>query len=145
MLDEAGQYGKAAEIRVANRDRERGQYPIASIQWVWHGFLKLAVGYGYGTVPFRLPLGLLILAVCGTFAAAIDTAGWTTRREGLRKVHWASCFCYSLDTAVPVLRLRETPYEEPWSGCVKYYVYLHRILGYVIAPCLVAMLTRLLG
>ena len=46
VLDEAGQYGKAADIRVANRDRERGQYPIASIEWVWLGFLKFVVGYG---------------------------------------------------------------------------------------------------
>ena len=145
VLDEAGQYGKAAEIRVANRDHERGQYPVASIEWVWLGFLKLVVGYGYGTGPFRLLVGLLILAVCGTFAAAIGTAGWTTRREGWRKVRWGSCFWYSFDTAVPVLRLREAPYEELWSGCVKYYFYLHRILGYVIALCLVAVLTRLVG
>ena len=141
VLDQAGQYGKAADIRVANRDRERGQYPIASIEWVWLGFLKFVVGYGYGTGPFRLLLGLLILAVSGTFAAA----GWTMYREGWRKVRWGACFWYSLDTAVPVLRLREAPYEEPWSGCVKYYFYVHRIAGYVIALCLVALLTRLLG
>ena len=66
-------------------------------------------------------------------------------REGWRKVCWGACFWYSLDTAVPVLRLREAPYEEPWSGCVKYYFYVHRIAGYVIALCLVALLTRLLG
>ena len=145
VLDEAGQYGKAADIRVANRDRERGQYPIASFEWVWLGFLKLVVGYGYGNGPFRLLFGLLLLAVCGTFAAAIHTAGWTTRREGWRKVRWGTCFWYSLDTAVPVLRLRDGPYEEPWSGCIKYYFYVHRILGWVIALCVVAVLTRLLG
>ena len=141
VLDEAGQHGKADKIRVANRDRERGQYPIASIQWIWLGFLKLVVGYGYGTGPFRLLVGLLILAVCGTFAAA----GWTMRREGWKEVRWGTCFWYSLDTAVPVLRLREAPYDEPWSGCVKYYFYVHRISGYVIALCLIAVLTRLLG
>ena len=81
VLDEAGQHGKADKIRVANRERERGQYPIASIQWVWLGFLKLVVGYGYGTGPFRLLLGLLILAGCGTFAAA----GWTMRPRGMEE------------------------------------------------------------
>ena len=141
VLDEAGQHAKADTIRVANRDRDRGQYPTASIEWVWLGFLKLVVGYGYGTGPFRLLLGLLILAASGTFAAA----GWTMYREGWRKVRWGACFWYSLDTAVPVLRLREAPYEEPWGGCVKYYFYVHRIAGYVIALCLVAVLTRLLG
>ena len=141
VLDEAGQHLKADKIRVANRDRERAQYPIASIQWVWFGFLKLAVGYGYGTGPFRLLLALLILAVSGTFAAA----SWTMRREGWRNVRWGTCFWYSLDTAVPVLRLQEAPYEEPWSGFVKYYFYIHRIFGYAIALTLIAVLTRLLG
>lgn len=141
VLDEAGQHGKADKIRVANRERERRQHQIASIRWVWLGFLKLVVGYGYGTGPFRLLLGSLILVVCGTLAAA----GWTIHRDGWRKVHWGTCFWYSLDTAVPVLRLREAPYDEPWGGFVKYYFYVHRISGYVIALCLVAVLTRLLG
>lgn len=141
VLDEAGQHLKADKIRVANRDRERSQYPIASIQWIWLGFLKLAVGYGYGGGPFRLLLGLLVLAVSGTFAAA----WWTMRREGLKEVRWGTCFWYSLDTAVPVLRLQEAPYEEPWTGFVKYYFYVHRILGYVIALTLIAVLTRYLG
>ena len=141
VLDAVGQHRKADRIRVANRDRERSQYPIASIQWIWLGIQKLVVGYGYGIGPFRLLVGLVVIAVLGTFAAARGTK----LLERRRKVSWGNCFWYSLDTAVPVLRLREEPYDEPWNGWIKVYFYVHRIAGYVIALWLVAVLTRLVG
>lgn len=141
VLEAVGQQRKAERIRVANRDRERSQYPIVTFRWVWLGVQKWAVGYGYGLRPFRLLIGLGVLTICGMVAAARGTK----RYKNQARVSWGSCFWYSLDTAVPLLRLQEEPYDEPWKGCIKYYFYIHRIIGYIIALWVVAVFTHLVG
>ena len=141
VLEASGQHSKADQVRVANRDRERDQYPIGTFQWWWLGAQKLAIGYGYGLGPFRLLAGLGLLTVLGTIAAA---RGMRLHNED-ENVKLGKCFWYSLDTVVPFLRLQEEPYVEPWKGGIQYYFYVHRIVGYVIALWVVAVFTRLVG
>ena len=52
-------------------------------------------------------------------------------------------FFYSLDLLLPVVRLREQHYDIDLQGRVRYYFYVHQIMGYVLASFLIAGLSGL--
>ncbi len=47
-------------------------------------------------------------------------------------------FWYSFDMLVPVIRLREQHYDVELGSRVKYYFFLHKILGCVLVSAVIA-------
>ena len=141
VLERAGQHRKAAKVRTAKRDRERSETSSATLLWWWLSFQKYAFGYGYGLGPLRLLLGLAILTAYGTATAAIGKR----RLENPGRHSRADCFWYSLSVAVPGLQLKTSLQEVRWCGWVKHSFYTQRVVGYLIAVCVLAVLTKLVG
>ena len=141
VLDDAGQYRKASKIRTANRDRERRELSPTTFAWWWLSFQKHFFGYGYGLGPLKL-LGVLSILV--TVGCGFALRG-RKQLDDPASIGWADCFWYSLGAAVPGLQLKASLNNEKWSRGIEHYFYAHRVVGYVIAVCVLAVLTRLIG
>ena len=141
VLERAGQHRKAARVRAARRDRERTESSPTALVWWWLSFQKYAFGYGYGFGPLQLLVGLAAFTGIGTAIAASRKR----RLEQPGKGSFADCFWYSLSAAVPGLQLHTTLRDAQWHGWVKHYFYTQRVVGYVIAVCVLAVLTKLVG
>ena len=50
---------------------------------------------------------------------------------------------YSVDMLLPVVRLRERHYEVDLVGLVRYYFFVHKIVGYVLTFFVIAGLSGL--
>jgi len=50
---------------------------------------------------------------------------------------------YSFDLLLPIIRLREQHYCIDLAGWARYYFYIHKIMGWVLASFLVAGLSGL--
>ena len=47
---------------------------------------------------------------------------------------------YSLDTLLPIIKLRDLHFSEGYelTGFARYYFYIHKLVGYVLASLLIA-------
>jgi hypothetical protein len=45
---------------------------------------------------------------------------------------------YSFDLLLPIIRLRDAHYEMDLKGFARYYFYIHKIMGYLLASFLIA-------
>jgi hypothetical protein len=95
--------------------------------------LKIFIGYGYrmyyaiGWVLGFIALGALVLRLS---------------KEGPRnKMPYG--FAYSFDMLLPLIKLREQHYSMELRGWPRYYFYVHKIMGYVLASFLIAGLSGL--
>lgn len=50
---------------------------------------------------------------------------------------------FSLDHLLPIVKLREYHYEVKLKGKARYYFYVHKMVGYVLASFLIAGLSGL--
>ena len=62
-------------------------------------------------------------------------------RNGLGS--WSDKIVFSMDTLLPIIRLREKNYHIDLRGGLAYYFYFHKIIGYVLASFLIAGLSGL--
>jgi hypothetical protein len=134
VVQSQGDDDLAREIRFAGRDRERQE----SSGWhqVWLSMLYASIGYG-----FRLERALywvLAFVFVGTMTLRNSEQSW---RNGLGS--WSDKIVFSIDTLLPIIRLREKNYRVDLHGGVAYYFYFHKIMGYVLASFLIAGLSGL--
>ena len=139
VLRTAGYEGMAVDILVANRDREREETNWWPLKWLWLWALKLVIGYGYGLRCFYALGWATLFVVAGT---AFMRQAKGTGIEGTPG--WSYCFFYSLDKLLPLIRLREQHYTgvDIING-VKYYFYVHQIVGYGLISFVLAGLSGL--
>ena len=133
-LKNHGKSEMATAIRYAGRERERKE---SSGRWryIWLTTFKYSVGYGYR--PWRALGWAAALVVLG--AAVLHISG-----EGSRN-HMPYGLAYSFDMLLPIVKLREWHYKVDLIGWARYYFYVHKIMGYLLASFLIAGLSGLAG
>jgi hypothetical protein len=137
VLQAQGEIENATAVRFAERERDRDeQRQRGSWSWLifgWLTLLRYLIGYGYrvyysiGWVVGLIGLGVLVL--------------WRTgegRRNGM-----PYGVSYSFDMLLPIIQLRQKHYEIDIKGWARYYFYVHKIMGWVLASFLVAGLSGL--
>jgi hypothetical protein len=97
------------------------------------GHARLVIGYGYHLeralfwVAGFLIAGIAVLRISG---------------EG-RRHNMPFGIAYSFDMLLPIIRLREKHYEIDLKSWARYYFYVHKVMGYVLASFLIAGLSGL--
>jgi hypothetical protein len=121
-----GRPGDADEVLYAGKERERAQAGL--LRRAWLTTIDLLIGYGYYIewalfwIAGFLVIGVVVLRVSG---------------EG-RRNSMPFGIVYSFDMLLPIIRLRERHYQIDLRGWPRYYFYLHKIMGYVLASFLIA-------
>jgi hypothetical protein len=132
-LVNAGHREKANEILYAGRERERSKTKLPGRKKFWLTLQKIFIGYGYRLqyslywVLGFVILGVLVLRLFRQ-APAIGL---------LDEVF------YSIDTLLPIIDLDERYSKILLDGWARYYFYIHKMIGYVLAFFIIAGLTGL--
>jgi hypothetical protein len=133
VLRQSGQPEKADDVLYAGRERERAGV-ATGLDFVWKTVLHAFIGHGYRV--HRALYWILGFVVLGAVVLRISGEGQRNRMPiGLS---------YSLDTLIPIVRLREYHYSHvDLAGWARYYFYVHQLMGYVLASFLIAGLSGL--
>ena len=130
----AGQIEKADDILYAGREHERER--ATGSKWWGLTLLNATIGYGYGTRYFFALFWMVAFVMLG--AVVLRTSG----QGRANKIPWG--LSYSLDHLLPIIELRKYHYDQiQLAGWARYYFYLHKLMGYVLASFLIAGLAGL--
>ena len=147
VLRKAGLSSEADDVLFAGR--MAGMQNSSGGYWVGSQLLRITIGFGIGYRIFRVVLHFVGLVVVGTIVlftclmrARLSprtchhrATGGETPRGKTRLVgsDFLRSFWYSLDYALPVIKLDETHFGPGNIGdSVKQYFYIHQILGYLL-------------
>jgi len=129
VLRGSGYLEKANDVLYAGKERERAA--ARGIHRVVLEGLKYTIGYGLGAERYARTLiwvgGFVLLGV-----AILRVTG-----EGQRNA-MPYGVVYSFDMLIPVIKLRDAHYHIELFGPARYYFYLHKLAGYLLASFLVA-------
>lgn len=128
VFREAGFPAKSNAILFAGRERDR----IGSSGLTRLGLesLKWTIGYGLGRGYFRALWWVAGLVILGIFVLRISGEGKRNRMPyGLS---------FSLDHLLPVIHLRKYHFDITLIGWARYYFYVHKLMGYILASFLIA-------
>jgi hypothetical protein len=125
VLRDAGRPDAADDILYAGKRRE--QREAAWPQRVWLTALDWSVGYGYHVE--RALFWVMAFILAGVVVLRVSGEG---RRHSM-----PFGLAYSFDLLLPIIRLREMHYAIELAGWPRYYFYVHKIMGYVLASFLV--------
>lgn len=121
----------ASYIRYASKERERSE--SSGIRYVNMTILKLVIGYGYHIE--RSIIWILGLIALGAVVLLVSGEGSRNRMPyGIS---------YSFDMLLPVIKLRDAHYQVDVRGWPRYYFYVHKIAGFVLASFLIAGISGL--
>jgi hypothetical protein len=112
------------------KNRERSE---ALPERIWLLVEWAVIGYGH-----RISRSLWWVAAFVFAGAAV--LRWSGEGERLGMPFG---FAYSLDLFMPIIRLRDAHYHMDLRGWARYYFYLHKTMGYVLASFLIAGLSGL--
>jgi cytoskeletal protein CcmA (bactofilin family) len=126
-----GNGAQATAIRYSSRERERSEAKDGA--WVWLTILKWVIGYGY--YPYLAVYWAIALVIMGALVLRVSGEG---PRNGM-----PYGIAYSIDTLLPIIRLREKHSQIDLQSWPRYYFYGHRIMGYVLGFFLIAGITGL--
>jgi hypothetical protein len=126
VLRNQGRLEAADEILFAKRERERANATFSN--YIFLTATKWLVGYGYH--PWWALFWVAALLIGGIAILRISGEG---PRNGL-----PYGIIYSFDMLLPIIKLREKHYEIDLMGWPRYYFYVHKIAGYVLASFLIA-------
>ena len=133
VLQTQGEIGSATAVRYFARDREHERREATDPVRLWLRLLDLVVGYGYYPQnTFRWAAGFVVL---GALVLRIFGEG---PKNGM-----PFGFAYSFDMLLPLVRLREKHYSIDLAGPARYYFYIHKIMGWVLASFFIAGLSGL--
>ena len=136
VLLKAGHRERADEILYAGRERERK----STHGWarVWMGLLNGTIGYGYKTwrslewAVLAVFVGMDVLILHGILCPHQIVV------KGIPEE-----FAYSLDMLLPGVQLSKQHFDIVLDGWIKYYFYVHRLIGVVLGSFLIAGLSGL--
>nr|NIS63529.1 hypothetical protein [Pseudomonadota bacterium] len=132
VLRKEGHVGKADDVLYAGKNRELSEAE-GLLGWLGLVLLKVFIGYGY-----RVYYAIF------WFLGFIGLGAFVLRLSGQGPAHGMPYgIAYSLDMVLPIIRLRERHYDFDLAGWIRYYFYLHKLMGYVLASFLVAGLSGL--
>ena len=130
ILRQSGDNETAKAILFAGKQRE----------WdVAHGWSKFWLSLqfmftGFGVHPQVAGLWVLALIAFGTWAFSRDPS------PELAKLTWPQRLIYSFDMLLPAVHLRHHHYEIELQGWPRYYLYVHKLMGYILLTFLAAAL-----
>ena len=133
MLRAAGFPAKAKEVLYAGYLREWRE--LTGVAWFWQG-MRWAI-IGFGLYPQRSALWILFLVPLGTVIFAFEP------QVRLRSMRAIDRLIYSLDALLPFVTLRSEHNAFDLQAWPKYYLYFHKIMGYVLIGFLLSALTSL--
>jgi hypothetical protein len=131
VLGRLGYKDKATDVLYEEKNHERVLTPYPERMWMTLQWLL--IGYGYRT---SRSLWWIAAFICAG-AAVLRLSG-----EGQR-LGMPFGFAYSVDMLLPIIRLREAHYSMDLKGWARYYFYVHKMTGYVLASFLIAGLSGL--
>jgi hypothetical protein len=131
VLRQSGDNETAKTILFAGKMREWAENA--------HGWSKFWLSLqflftGFGVHPQVAGLWVLVLIAVGSWAFSRDPA------PELNKLTWTQRLIYSADMLLPVVHLRHYHYDIDLLGWPRYYLYFHKIMGYVLLTFLAAAL-----
>ncbi len=100
----------------------------------WYDAMRWAI-IGFGVYPERSALWILVLVPLGAMVFAFEP---TVRLRAMRPV---DRLIYSFDALLPFITLRQEHNSFDLQAWPKYYLYFHKVMGYVLTAFLVAALT----
>ncbi|MCH9011835.1 MAG: hypothetical protein IIA68_02080 [Proteobacteria bacterium] len=155
VLRAAGQTTKANAVLYAGRERERGEaqgrkrlgMTMLSFKWLVMTMLMVTIGYGLGGRYFRALWWVAGFVLLGL--AILSVVPWPADIPQSKDIFWI--FACSLDLLLPIVELNkehstfvmETLGSAPATAWVKYYFYVHKIVGWVLGSFLIAGLAGL--
>ena len=133
VLRAAGFPAKAKEVLYAGYLRELRE--LTGLAWFWQG-MRWAI-IGFGLYPQRSALWILFLVPLGAIVFAFEP------QVRLRSMRAIDRLIYSLDALLPFVTLRSEHNAFDLQAWPKYYLYFHKIMGYVLIGFLLSALTSL--
>jgi hypothetical protein len=92
---------------------------------------------GFGIYPQLAALWVILFVALGTWIFGRD------KEPALVQMNWIDKAIYSLDMLIPVVHLRGKNYTfEPKGSRIRYYLYVHRFIGFLLATVLIASLSH---
>jgi hypothetical protein len=130
VLKQEGRADLANDVLFAGKEAERKS--SGGLQWWLLTMELVTIGYGY---KYRY-----VLAWTSFFIIVGFLMIWANAKGKCKVSH----FIYSLDMLLPILQLDKTNYDTPLEGHAKYYFYVHRIAGYLLASFIIAGISGLI-
>jgi hypothetical protein len=131
VLRNSGYPEKARAILYAGNMRAwQGE---SGLVW-WYDALRWAI-IGFGVYPERSALWILVLVPLGAIVFGFEP---TVRFRAMRPV---DRLMYSFDALLPFITLRQEHNSFDLQAWPKYYLYFHKVMGYVLIAFLLAALT----
>jgi hypothetical protein len=131
VFQNQGNADDARGIRYDGRERERRE--SGGLRYAWLTTLDWAIGYGHRIErALGWTIGLMFL---GAIVLRISGEG---PKNGL-----PVGISYSFDMLLPVIKLRDAHYQIDLAGWPRYYFYVHKVAGFVLASFLVAGISGL--
>jgi hypothetical protein len=139
FLEKTGDSTGADSIYIAGKDRQRDRaceesniLNFSTCFYLWAAFLV-----GYGRRLFIAILASMAFIIVGAFAFRNTETAHRTKIP----LRWA----YSFDMFIPLVRLRDKHYTEvDFSGNIRYYLYLHKLAGWILGTFIVASIVSLI-
>jgi hypothetical protein len=131
VLRASGYPDKAKQVLYAGYLRE--WQTATGLDWAWDG-LRWAI-IGFGLYPQRSAIWILVLVALGAVIVGFDKA------VRLRAMRETDRVIYSLDALLPFVTLRQEHNAFDLQSWPKYYLYFHKVMGYVLAAFLLAAVT----
>jgi len=144
VLEKEGQKGKARDILYHGKNRELSEAKGTDKLGL---FLKgIFIGYGYRVYYAGIwALGIIIFGMSILYI----TKSGPPKRTGVgfrdRLFNHLDIFFYSLDMLLPIIKLNEDHKDIPLPDGVRYYFYIHHMMGYVLGFFLIAGLSGLIA
>jgi cytoskeletal protein CcmA (bactofilin family) len=131
VFQNQGRDDDARAIRYAGQERERSE--SRGFRYAWLTTLNWAIGYGH-YIEWAL-VWTIVLVGLGALVLGISGEG---PKHGL-----PVGISYSFDMLLPVIKLRDAHYQIDLAGWPRYYFYVHKVAGFVLASFLVAGISGL--
>jgi hypothetical protein len=131
VLRASGYPDKAKQVLYAGYLREWRSG--SGLDWAWDS-LRWAI-IGFGLYPQRSAIWILVLVPLGAVIFGFD------RAVPLRAMLAADRLIYSFDALLPIVTLRQEHNAFDLQSWPKYYLYFHKVMGYVLIAFLLAAVT----
>ena len=145
VLEKEGYKGKAREILY--HGEKRAQSEAKGVDKAWLLLKGIFIGYGYRVyyavfwaVGFII-LGMILLYTTKSVPGKKEKDDFRSRL-----FYFFDIFFYSLDMLLPIIKLDDKRHKDiTLTGGVRYYFYIHHMMGYVLGFFLIAGLSGLVS